>query len=51
MPFFCLLLQTVAPKRGRVVVWPNVLNDSPMEIDDRTVHEALPVEKGVKYGT
>jgi prolyl 4-hydroxylase len=42
---------TVMPKRGRAVLWPSVLNDSPHKKDDRTVHEALPVEAGVKYGT
>ena len=41
---------TVAPKRGRAILWPNVLNESPNEKDDRTDHEALPVLEGVKYG-
>ena len=41
---------TVKPKRGRALLWPNVLDDSPNERDVRTMHEALPVEKGVKYG-
>jgi prolyl 4-hydroxylase len=42
---------TVTPKQGRALLWPSVLNDSPHEKDSRTVHEALPVEEGVKYGT
>jgi prolyl 4-hydroxylase len=42
---------TVMPKLGRVVVWPSVLNENPNEMDQRTEHQALPVERGVKYGT
>ena len=38
------------PKRGMALVWPSVVNDNPMEKDDWTWHEALPVKKGVKYG-
>ena len=41
---------TVAPKRGRAILWANVLDESPNEKDDRTDHEALPVLEGVKYG-
>ena len=41
---------TVMPKKGRALVWPSVLNEDPMEWDERTMHEALPVEKGRKYG-
>jgi prolyl 4-hydroxylase len=41
---------TVQPKRGRAVIWANVLDDSSDSIDLRTEHEALPVEKGIKYG-
>ena len=40
----------VMPKRGRVLLWPSVLDDQPDEIDDRTEHEAQPVTKGIKYG-
>jgi len=40
---------TIEPKRGRVVVWPSVLDGSPDEIDYSTVHEALAVEAGLKY--
>lgn len=42
---------TVTPKLGRVVLWPSVLNEDPNQIDHRTEHQALPVIKGVKYGT
>lgn len=41
---------TVTPKQGRVLIWPSVLNEDPNEIDGRTEHEALPVEKGLKFG-
>mmetsp|Transcript_52254 Transcript_52254/g.79322 ORF Transcript_52254/g.79322 Transcript_52254/m.79322 type:complete len:197 (-) Transcript_52254:195-785(-) len=41
---------TVMPKRGRAVLWPSVLDDQPHVKDGRTTHQALPVEKGVKYG-
>ena len=41
---------TVKPKTGRVLLWPSVLNEDPNKKDPRTHHEALPVEKGVKYG-
>ena len=38
------------PKRGRVLLWPSVLDSNPSEKDYRTEHQALPVEKGLKYG-
>ena len=41
---------TVTPKRGRIVIWPSVLDKYPTMKDPRTDHEALPVLKGVKYG-
>lgn len=41
---------TVMPKRGRALFWPSVQNDAPHEKDERTNHQALPVEKGIKYG-
>jgi prolyl 4-hydroxylase len=41
---------TVEPKRGRVLVWPSVKNESPDIKDFRTDHQALPVIQGVKYG-
>lgn len=42
---------TVMPKRGRVLIWPSVLNSDPNEMDNRTYHQALPVEAGIKYGS
>lgn len=44
------LEMTVQPKRGRVVIWPSVLDSDPTVKDGRTQHAALPVEAGVKYG-
>lgn len=41
---------TIMPKRGRAVIWPSVLDEEPLERDDRTHHEALAVEAGRKYG-
>ena len=41
---------TVQPKRGRALLWPSVKNEDPDEKDPRTMHQALPVKKGVKYG-
>ncbi|CAB9515288.1 Prolyl 4-hydroxylase subunit alpha-1 [Seminavis robusta] len=41
---------TVMPKRGRALLWPSVLNEAPNSMDARTVHQALPVLKGIKYG-
>jgi prolyl 4-hydroxylase len=36
---------TVMPKKGKVVIWPSVLDDDPEEWDTRTHHEALVVTK------
>jgi prolyl 4-hydroxylase len=41
---------TVMPKRGKAVIWPSVLDSDPNQKDGRTEHQALPVEKGIKYG-
>ena len=40
----------IQPKKGRAVLWPSVLNENVIESDGRTLHQALPVTKGVKYG-
>ena len=40
---------TAEPKKGMALVWPSMTNDL-KEMDDWTWHEALPVEKGIKYG-
>lgn len=47
----CELSQKVMPKRGRVVIWPNVYDEDPSKEDERTSHAATPVEKGVKYAS
>ncbi|KAI2510593.1 ShK toxin domain [Fragilaria crotonensis] len=41
---------TVMPKKGRALIWPSVLDSDPNRKDFRTEHQALPVEKGIKYG-
>jgi prolyl 4-hydroxylase len=40
---------TVQPKRGRALLWPSVMNYDLNSRDQRTEHQALPVEKGTKY--
>ena len=40
---------TFTPKRGRAVLWPNVLDFDPFSIDPRTEHQAMPVVKGIKF--
>jgi prolyl 4-hydroxylase len=40
---------TVIPKRGRLLLWPSVLNENPSEKDFSTHHQALKVEKGIKF--
>lgn len=47
---FPLLDLTVQPKKGSAVLWPSVLDSAPESKDHRTDHQALPVEKGLKYG-
>ena len=47
---FPLLDLTVMPRRGRALLWPSVKNENPDFRDPRTDHQALPVEKGLKYG-
>ena len=48
---FTKLNITILPKCGRVVIWPNVIDDDITDQrDDRTYHQALPVLRGVKYG-
>lgn len=41
---------TVTPKKGRAVLWPSVLNLNPMNKDGRMMHQALPVNDGLKFG-
>jgi prolyl 4-hydroxylase len=40
---------TVTPKKGRALVWPSVIGSDPRDWDERTQHQALVVESGVKY--
>lgn len=40
----------IQPKKGRAVLWPSVLDENVSQMDGRTVHQALPVTNGVKYG-
>jgi prolyl 4-hydroxylase len=46
---FPTLNLTVMPQKGRAVLWPSVLDSDPMNKDDRTTHQALPVEAGTKF--
>jgi prolyl 4-hydroxylase len=39
----------VKPQRGKAVLWPGVFSDNPDSIDSRTLHEARPVVRGVKF--
>jgi prolyl 4-hydroxylase len=38
----------VTPKRGDAILWPSVHDERPMEADQRTDHEAMPVHRGIK---
>lgn len=38
------------PKRGSALIWPSVLDDELETLDEWTYHEALAVEKGIKFG-
>ena len=46
---FPTLNLSVAPKLGRALVWPNVLDGAPLRKDNRTRHAALPVKQGAKF--
>lgn len=41
---------TVRPEQGKAVIWPSVLDEDPNAEDTRSLHQALPVTKGRKYG-
>jgi len=41
---------TIPLKKGAACVWTSVLDSDPYQRDDRTDHESLPVESGIKYG-
>lgn len=40
----------VQPKKGRALLWPSVVDVDPMAKEFTTDHEALPVERGIKFG-
>ncbi|KAL9179342.1 hypothetical protein ACHAXT_008632 [Thalassiosira profunda] len=40
----------VAPKVGKALLWPSVLDSNPMNKEPRTDHEAQDVVKGLKFG-
>mmetsp|Transcript_46498 Transcript_46498/g.151055 ORF Transcript_46498/g.151055 Transcript_46498/m.151055 type:complete len:121 (+) Transcript_46498:1050-1412(+) len=40
----------VTPTKGSAILWPSTYNDQPMTADQRTVHEAMPVHEGIKFG-
>ncbi len=46
-----MLNLSVAPKLGRALLWPSVLDHDPLARDDRTDHEAVAVGRGVKFAS
>jgi prolyl 4-hydroxylase len=40
---------SITPKKGKIVLWPNVYMANPDARDSRTAHQAKAGEKGVKY--
>jgi len=42
---------TVNPKKGRLLLWPSVMNDNLNSMDSHTIHQALKVEQGMKYAS
>lgn len=40
---------TIMPGKGKALLWPSVLDSEPMGPDERTRHQALPVEQGTKF--
>ena len=47
---FPILNITVYPKVGRALLWPSILDNSPLDKDPVTDHEAQDVIKGLKFG-
>ena len=41
---------TVMPKKGRLLLWPSVIDSDPSKKDFTTRHQALNVDAGEKYG-
>jgi hypothetical protein len=48
---FPFLNVTIQPQRGRIVLWSNVLHTQPNVMDLRMIHQALPVQRGIKYAS
>lgn len=46
---FSKLNIAVKPKRGKALLWPSTLNHDLEQQDPRTVHEAKPVTRGLKF--
>merc|ERR1711871_1412377 len=42
--YFPILDVTIKPKVGRAILWPNVLDSDPSQMDSRTLHESIAVE-------
>ena len=42
---------TVPAVKGNAVLWPSIMNSDPRRDEPKTFHEALPVEKGVKFAS
>merc|ERR1712113_858884 len=38
----------VKPKKGLAIIWPNVANENPEEVNMLMEHEASPVKEGLK---
>lgn len=45
----CDIRTIASPKKGKALLWHNVLLDDPNKMDEHTHHEALPVIEGIKY--
>jgi len=40
----------IKPKKGKALIWPNIVNKDVNEKDFSTHHEAMAVEQGIKFG-
>ena len=45
----CACVCIVKPKKGKALLWPSTLSEDPERQDMRTMHEARPVIKGIKF--
>ena len=46
---FTRLNISVTPRKGSAILWPSVLSEDPFVTDERTFHEAVTVDKGIKF--